>query len=161
MTGKIKRLIVVPDGPLAFLPFEALVVAEEKEPRYLLDEGPPIVYAPSGAVLLNLLDRPVVPSPPDREPVLALGDPAYPENDPGQDNIARTGLLTVRSRYGIAGGKLPRLPHSGTEAQWVVGHFNDAGIRAAALSGPNATERAVRYWAPGPKGAAPGLSRLG
>ena len=48
-TGKFKRLIVVPDGPLTLLPFEALVVAEEKEPHYLLDKGPPIVYAPSAA----------------------------------------------------------------------------------------------------------------
>ena len=102
-TAKVKRLLVVPDGPLALLPFEALVVEEEKDPEYLLDAGPPIAYAPSAAVLLNLIDRPVVPSPPDREPVLTLGDPAYPEGDPGQQDAARTGLLTTRSRYGIAG----------------------------------------------------------
>jgi len=147
--GKVKRLIVVPDGPLALLPFEALVVEGDKEPEYLLDAGPTITYSPSAAVLLNLIDRPTVPSLPDREPVLALGDPAYPGNDPGQEEAARTGLLTTRSRYGIAGGKLARLPHSGVEAQWVADCFTEAGVKAGVLSGTNATERAVRYWAPG------------
>ena len=83
--------------------------------------------------------------------MLALGDPAYPGNDPAQEEAAPTGLLTARSRYGIAGGKLPRLPHSGEEAQWVVNCFKEAGVKAGVLSGTNATERAVRYWAPGRK----------
>jgi CHAT domain-containing protein/tetratricopeptide (TPR) repeat protein len=151
VSGKVKRLIVVPDGPLALLPFEALVVGHGTDPEYLLDAGPPIAYAPSAAVLLNLIDRPVVPSPPDREPVLTLGDPAYPDGDSGLEEATRTGLLTTRSRYGIAGGRLPRLPHSATEAQWVANSFREAGIKAGVLSGANATERAVRYWAPGRK----------
>jgi len=37
--GKCKRLIVVPDGPLALLPFETLVVQGEESPEYLLDNG--------------------------------------------------------------------------------------------------------------------------
>jgi CHAT domain-containing protein/tetratricopeptide (TPR) repeat protein len=150
-TGKVKRLIIVPDGPLALLPFEALVVGGDQDARFLLDDGPPIAYAPSAAVLMNLIERPVVPSPPDREPVLALGDPAYPGNNPGHDEAAQSGLLTSRSRYAIAGGKLPRLPHSAQEAQWVAANFSAAGIKAGVLDGVNATEHAVRYWAPGRK----------
>ncbi len=151
LTGKAKRLIVVPDGPLALVPFEALVVDEDNDPEYLLDAGPPIVYAPSVAVLMNLSDRPVVPSPPDREPVLALGDPDYPQGDQAQPDADASGFLTSRSRYAVAGGKLPRLPHSGTEAHWVTSSFGDAGIGAAMFIGPTATERAIRYWAPGRK----------
>src|SRR5208282_1626958 len=36
LDGKVKRLAIIPDGPLALLPFEALVVEEGKEPKYLL-----------------------------------------------------------------------------------------------------------------------------
>ncbi len=151
VTGKVKRLIVVPDGPLALLPFETLVVEEGSDPECLLDAGPPIVYAPSVAVLMNLVDRPVVPSSANREPVLALGDPAYPQGDQARPDADPSGFLTSRSRYTIAGGKLPRLPHSGTEAQWVVSSFSDAGIGAGMFIGPTATERAIRYWAPGRK----------
>jgi CHAT domain-containing protein len=151
ISGKVKRLIVVPDGPLALLPFETLVVNGDTDLEYLLDGGPPITYAPSAAVLLNLMDRPVIPSPPDREPVLALGDPAYPQGEADQQDPAATVLQTTRSRYAIAGGKLPRLPHSATEAKWVTDNFSEAGIGAGVFLGPTATERAVRYWAPGRK----------
>ena len=37
--GKAKRLIVVPDGPLALLPFDTLVVVPGESPTYLLDVG--------------------------------------------------------------------------------------------------------------------------
>ena len=52
---------------------------------------------------------------------------------------------------GSRGGKLPRLPHSLDEAQWVAKSFSDVGLGAGVFSGTNATERAVRYWAPGRK----------
>ena len=80
--GTAKRLVVVPDGPLAFLPFEALVVEGRKDPKYLLDVGPPITYAQSATVLINLAERRGAAGPGDREPVLALGDPAYPGAEP-------------------------------------------------------------------------------
>jgi tetratricopeptide (TPR) repeat protein/CHAT domain-containing protein len=151
VTRKVKRLIVVPDGPLALLPFESLVVEQGRDPEYLLDAGPPIAYAPSAAVLMNLLDRPVVATPTNREPVLALGDPAYPQAEEARPDADASGFLTSRSRYAIAGGKLPRLPHSRTEADWVAKSFTDSGIKAGVLSDVYATERAVRYWAPGRK----------
>ena len=76
--GKVKRLIVVPDGPLALLPFEALVVEPGENPRYLLDVGPPIVYAPSATVLYNLSDRKTpAKAKADRSPVLTVGNPTY------------------------------------------------------------------------------------
>ena len=52
--GKVKRLIVVPDGPLALLPLETLVVRPGEDPQYLLDAGPPIIYGPSATILYNL-----------------------------------------------------------------------------------------------------------
>ena len=56
--GSIGRLIVVPDGPLAMLPFEALVTQPGSGPTFLLDVGPPVIYAPSSAVLKSLVERP-------------------------------------------------------------------------------------------------------
>ena len=56
------RLTIVPDGPLATLPFEALVAQGGDEPRYLLDVGPPIHYAPSATILLKL--TPAADAPP-------------------------------------------------------------------------------------------------
>ena len=54
LNGELKRLIVVPDGPLAYLPYEALVVERAADPVYLLDVGPPIAYGPSATILYNL-----------------------------------------------------------------------------------------------------------
>ena len=55
--GEVKQLVVIPDGPLALLPFETLIVEPGESPKYLLDVGPPIFYAPSATVLLNLAAR--------------------------------------------------------------------------------------------------------
>ena len=148
--GKVKRLLIVPDGPLALLPFEALVVEEGKAPEYLLDAGPPVAYGPSATVLYNLFERPAPAATPDREPVLTVGDPAYGE--PGVENPAPASslaALTSRSRYGSSRGRLNRLPHSGTEMQWVAAAFQDAGINSVTLSQATATERGVSYWSPG------------
>jgi CHAT domain-containing protein/tetratricopeptide (TPR) repeat protein len=142
-TGKFKRLVVVPDGPLSLLPFEALVVEAGDAPTYLLDAGPPIVYAPSATVAISLSGHGVAAPRADREPILALGDPAYP------GAAVPPGEGTSRSRYGVSGGALPRLPYSGLEADWVAKAFNDAGVKAVKLTGPTATEAGVRYWATG------------
>jgi CHAT domain-containing protein/lipopolysaccharide biosynthesis regulator YciM len=150
LTGKVKQIAIIPDGPLALLPFEVLVVEEGKEPKYLLDAGPPIVYAPSATVLYNLAERPQGKPVEDREPVLAVGDPAYGTRGAADPTPATTlAALTPQSRYSTVGGNLNRLPYSGLEAQWVVKQFNDAGIDASSFSGATATERGLRYWCPG------------
>jgi CHAT domain-containing protein/Tfp pilus assembly protein PilF len=149
--GKVKHLLIVPDGPLALLPFETLVVAEGKEPRFLLDVGPPIAYGPSATVLYNLAQRTDF-KPSDREPVLAVGDPAYGEAGAESPTPTTTlAALTSRSRYSGVGGRLSRLPYSGAEVRSVVKDYSEAGISAASLGGATATERGVRYWSPGRK----------
>ncbi len=148
--GRTERLVIIPDGPLALLPFEALVIEQTKEPTFLLDAGPPTAYGPSATVLYNLAERPGAKPTADRAPVLAVGDPAYGTTG-AEDPTPTTTLaaLTSRSRYGNAGGSLSRLPYSGIEAQWVVKQFNDAGIDASSFTGATATERGVRYWCSG------------
>ncbi len=79
LEGKAERLAIIPDGPLALLPFEAPVVEEGREPKYLLDAGPPVLYAASATVLYNLTERPPAKPAADREPVPTVRDPAYGE----------------------------------------------------------------------------------
>jgi CHAT domain-containing protein len=146
--GKVKRLIVVPDGPLALLPFEALVVEPGENPRYLLDVGPPIVYAPSATVLYNLSDRKTPgKAKADRSPVLTVGNPTYRAAKAPQvaANTGGTlGQLAARSRYGSAGGTLAQLPYSGTESTWVAEAYKKQGIESAALIEQTATEANLR-----------------
>jgi CHAT domain-containing protein/tetratricopeptide (TPR) repeat protein len=149
LAGTFESLVVLPDGPLALLPFETLVVERGNDPAYLLDAGPRITYGPSATVFHNLSEQSTSMAA-DREPVLAVGDPAY--GGAGADNAKPAELLaslTSRSRYGDVGGKLNRLPHSGTEMNWVAEAFRDGGIKAVTLDQATATERGVRYWASG------------
>jgi RNA polymerase sigma factor (sigma-70 family) len=150
LDGKYRRLIVLPDGPMAKLPFETLVVRAGDRPEYLLDVGPAILYAPSATILMNLAERNEqggVKDPGGREPVLTVGDCRY-----GQPSRPEKDLLAQRTpptRHAGPGGRLGPLPNSATEVRWVAEVFNEKGIKAARLKGEQATESAVRLGAPG------------
>jgi CHAT domain-containing protein/tetratricopeptide (TPR) repeat protein len=146
--GGVRSLIVAPDGPLALLPFETLVVEDGPEPKYLLDLGPPIAYAPSAAVLTGLSSRTDPPARDRREPVLTLGDPTYPiaKVDPPKNPSAE---LSPGYRFRASGMRLGRLPFTATETAWVSQAFSESGRLAFALSGSTATEAAVRLNVPG------------
>jgi CHAT domain-containing protein len=144
VSGKYKRLYVSPDGPLASLPFEALVVeADNADPQYLLDVGPPIVYGPSASVLVNLSERPLSQNNREGKPVLTVGDPAYPA-DSSAASRGVSDTPTARSRYGAVRGHLDRLPHTETESGWVVELFRNAGVAVGQLLKRQATEANVR-----------------
>lgn len=135
----LDRLLIVPDGMLNLLPFEALVVEASEDPLYLLDVGPPITYGPTASLMENLnQERPLVPS--ERKPVLTVGDPAYAANA-----SPPMGAPESAARYGLAGGSLAPLPFSGREAQWVSEVFQKQGIAAGLLNGAKATEGQVRF----------------
>jgi CHAT domain-containing protein/tetratricopeptide (TPR) repeat protein len=129
-------LLVVPDGPLHKLPLEALVLQGGKEPRYALDELPPLVYAPSAAVLAALADRPPLAAGPVS--LLTVGDVAYPQTKPGagpaDGSPGGAGVLGL-------GGTFPPLPFSGEESRRVRRLFDPT--RVTALEGAGATEKAV------------------
>jgi CHAT domain-containing protein len=144
--GRIRRLIVIPDGPLALLPFETLVVEPGEHPRYLLDVGPAILYGPSATVLLNLSERSVPAAASRGEPVLTVGNPAY-SGAAGLVASAADGKLSqlaARSRYSALGGKLTQLPYSGWESSWVADAFAKNELKTTQLEGPKATEARVR-----------------
>ena len=144
LQSKYKRLMILPDATLAQLPFETLVVRPGQEPKYLLDVGPPIVYAPSATILVNLAERNAQVSLAADEPVLAVGDCNYGE--PAQVSAdALLAQLAPRARYRTLGGQPERLKYSAWEVSFVAQVFQEKGIDVAWLKEDMATERNVRH----------------
>ena len=141
ISDKWSRLIVVPNGPLAFLPFEAFVTSTGDGAKYFLDAGPPIYYAPSVMVLDSLRIRPALALPADREPILTVGDPRYGDND----------LQAQAARSVLIRGQLSRLPNSGLESRWVSEIFDRDHVKSVRLVEADATEANVTEAAPSRK----------
>ncbi|HYV17969.1 MAG TPA: CHAT domain-containing tetratricopeptide repeat protein [Verrucomicrobiae bacterium] len=118
------EVIVLPDGALGALPFEALAVKPAKrleESTFWLDDGPPIRYAPSAAILRALADLPA-----GGEGLLSVADPAYTT--------------------------LPRLPATEEESRQIVQASRRKSLGASpavVLTGTAATEAQVRSALPG------------
>jgi len=105
LSSRIDRLIIVPDGGLYRVPFDALRTSDD---RFLVERAA-ISVAPSATVAIALARR--APNPRART-VLAFGDPAFPnERSDGDASVLRTALSEA--------GALDRLPYSGREARRV------------------------------------------
>jgi CHAT domain-containing protein len=136
--GRYHRLIVSVDGGLGRLPFEALAVNAEQPPKYLLDAGPPVHYAPSATILLSLAEREGASWDANRATVLSVGDCRYD----GDELLDR--LASENTRYASAGGQLQPLPFTKREVHWVAEVFAKQGLSVARLQQEQATERNVR-----------------
>lgn len=99
------RLLIVPDGPLWELPFQALKCGRS---RYLLEERA-VAYAPSLTALREMTARRTPPA--GRETVLAVGDPSFGE--PQRRQIA--GLLRD--------GALGPLPDAAAEVRAIERYY--------------------------------------
>ena len=157
------EVVIVPDGSLHKLPFEALQLGVDAEgaARFWLDEGPVIRYAASATVLYNIGRRPLTrPSPLGGTPALVtVSNPVF---DPvevaasggsGGSPVAGAGLAPSetladlnRSAYTARGGTLERLPGTQRESDEIGRAFASAGDPAGVLtlSGLDATEERVR-----------------
>jgi CHAT domain-containing protein/Tfp pilus assembly protein PilF len=131
------HLIVVPDGRLAYLPFEILPLPDGR----LLTDHLTISYAPSVSTLLRLRDRPPSAAP---GAFVAFGDPvasqsrAIPgEKAPWVDDAA-TLLLPP-------GYRLSPLPGTRAEARDIADLFGTEGVR---FVGKDNTARQLREAAP-------------
>jgi CHAT domain-containing protein len=147
--GKLKRLMIIPDGMLSGLPFETLVVRAGENPRYLLDVGPAIEYAPSATILINLADRGETNA--AGWPVLTVGDPRYGQPASAEKRGDELADVTPQSRYASLGGKLAALPYTKTEVNWVAQAFDRSGAKVTKLLSDHATEANVRRGASGQK----------
>jgi CHAT domain-containing protein len=128
-------VLVVPDGALHKVPLEALPLELGARPRFLLDELPPLVYAPSPAVLAVLADRPR-PSPDASSRVLTVSNPAYPQ--PTSQTTGR--VVPVSTLLGLS-GQLPLLPATAHESGRIRELFKSGKVDT--LDGNGATEEAV------------------
>lgn len=107
------ELMIVPDGALHGLPFEALLLRGGSKPQFALDVLPPVAYAPSANILARLVQR----SAPDRRALrrlLTVGNPVYKD--------------------------LPPLPGTADECKRIIEAFSGSGRSVVSLLGTNATE---------------------
>jgi CHAT domain-containing protein/tetratricopeptide (TPR) repeat protein len=140
-----KDLVIVDNGPLAYVPFEALV----EEGRFLLERHR-VRYAPSLTTLHLVRLWEQTRARPER-PLWALADPVYDQADrrvEGEKDLAQASkdalaeYLSRAHRGPAAGVPYPRLRLTGQEARAIrqlLGASNDD-----VLTGLEATEAAVK-----------------
>jgi CHAT domain-containing protein/Tfp pilus assembly protein PilF len=119
------RLIIAPDGPLYYLPFETLIVSNStrasgklrnlSEVPYLIKNFQ-IIYVPSASILVEQQktlgkERNTAPF-----PLLAFGDPIYQTKTPGSPADAKTQADMV-ANITVRGLNLNRLEFSGDEVK--------------------------------------------
>lgn len=131
-TFRAERLIIIPDGALDDLPFDAL---QDSSAHYLL-QSETISYAPSVTVLCYLRDRK-----PARQPQLAflgIGDVPYDYEAKSVGSSGRLMHFVARGVYDLSGKHLYDLPSSRQElidADRALGHPKQSLL----LTGTNAT----------------------
>lgn len=155
--AQVRAVIIIPDGALHLLPFEALVTSlgEPGRPaRFWLDDGPAIRYGPAAATLLELAER----SHRRREAadgdgrVVSICDPVFAGVDAGQrsppasvgedawDRDAGAGAPASRLRGATAA--LARLPGTRRESEAIRRAFPPGAVTV--LAGSEATEGGLR-----------------
>jgi CHAT domain-containing protein/tetratricopeptide (TPR) repeat protein len=132
-----ENLIVVPDGALHKLPFEALLLRSDPRPSYVLDELPPLAYAPSVASLTLLAER--RPASRRLRSLLTLADPAYPQ-------AVKRGEQR-RGAQPMAWGQFLPLPNTWKESKRIQRFF--AKDEILALRGTAAAKKELKKALPG------------
>ena len=121
-----KHLIIVPDGPLYYLPFEALIMPESRDnsnksetladARYLVKEFR-VTYAPSASVWLTQRKKRDTQVATARFPLVAFGDPVYRE----ADSVVGSNVQTRRIAHEVLrGDPLSRLEFSAQEVRRIA-----------------------------------------
>jgi tetratricopeptide (TPR) repeat protein len=135
-----KDLVIVPDGPLGYMPFELLVEEMDGGSRFLV-EGHRIRYAPSLTALH--LDRQWAAHrehQPDRS-LWALGDPVYSADDdrlsgkPALAAASRDAARDLAWREGQGQERFGRLRYSGQEVEKVRERLGKSGGGCAGREG--------------------------
>lgn len=130
-----KSLTVAPDGALAYLPFEALLVEMPARPdrfhlHHYLMKDLTLRYAPSAALLREMENRP--PAPDTLAPLLALA-PFFTESGAWRDS-----LLAFRSN------RAP-LPFSGEEVMKIAGIAGGEALEGTKATKEVFIRKAPRY----------------
>lgn len=119
-----KTLIVIPDGKLGYLPFEALVTTSGHGRNIYLAERFAIVYGPSASALLTVggTKGQVMP----RKTLLAFGDPITTDEKlpkigakQSSDPISRVRSTSPAEEHAERGFSLARLPYTSDEVMGI------------------------------------------
>ena len=144
------QLVVLPDGPLADLPFEALSWSPGE---VLAERVAGVAYAPSLSVYVNRR-RARRESPP--RTALVVGNPRFDvaaaaaASPPARAVPAATSAAAgARDRLLLLGAGLPELPATGREARAISAALSDAGFETTLLTGGEATLASVERHAAG------------
>ena len=133
--GAATRLVIVPDGPLHRVPWDALRTADN---RYLVERYA-VALAPSAEVLRALRARVANPGP---LRLLAYGDPTFAGGTSSATRGTTTGNAELyRSAFDSAGG-LPRLEASAREAALVARYADEAEVRTRERASASFLKRA-------------------
>jgi CHAT domain-containing protein len=122
LSSGIKRLIIVPDDVLYFLPFEALL--EKDGGRDWLIRNYNVAYAPSLSALRELILRRKTNGGQAGKDILAIGDPAYGANE--MQPSARGDSGPLQSGGSSAEPRFSRLAFSGQEIERISALFKPA-----------------------------------
>jgi CHAT domain-containing protein/Tfp pilus assembly protein PilF len=136
---RAKRLIVIPDGILHHLPFEALRMPVDSGSKYLV-ECLTISYCPSASalwLLRNTTERGTW-----KKDLLAIGAPEYDLYYSGSGLGVRSRPLLPSDPFGIPDVDLPSLPFSQREILDIASLF--PATRADVLSGGLASESRLK-----------------
>ena len=142
-----ERVLLSPDGPLHYLPFEALIcgerAAENGSPFHqwvFLGERYVLSYIPSATVLKNLRDALARRSGPAGNDLIGFGDPDF-EAGPQPDSDRGAGLSGITREYTDRRGlRLQRIPATGTEVREIFDLFRRNRSQADG-DGPAAGQR--------------------
>ncbi len=121
-----KHLIIAPDGPLYYLPFEALLMPESQwdgaklttlaNARYLVQQFQ-VSYVPSAAILVTERKERGSQRQTAMLPLVAFGDPVYPERVSSDGPEVSKGRVTNSALRSV---RLNRLKFSGDEVRRIA-----------------------------------------
>ncbi|MDR0327431.1 MAG: CHAT domain-containing protein [Planctomycetaceae bacterium] len=134
-----ERLLVLPDGILARLPFEMLIIEPGAFPIYLLDAPPTVIYAPSATMYYNLKHHKTES---DKPQTLTVGNAIY-EADQGTKQIDPPANMH-NSRRAARFGILHNLPASAKESSLIEDSCKKFNIPVERLDWDQSTEANVR-----------------
>lgn len=132
LPAAVDRLLIVPDGPLHRLPFDALRLADG---RYVVERYT-VALVPSAAALATLRQRPARVEPASdgsdgsggTATLLAFGDPAFARAGRGGEGRGDDASVVYRDAFDQSGG-LPRLAAAGDEVRGVARYSRAPVVR--------------------------------
>lgn len=139
---RYRALVIMPDGVLNYLPFEALRIPREKDSQYMIESWT-ISYCPSVSVMKALLIKGRGAS--RSMPILAIGGVQYSQDSRGYSEGNDGGNRKTADIYGGQKGVSRDLPFSGREVSSIARLFSKSKVRI--LLGSDASEKAVKSMA--------------